>query len=203
MTGIVVITDIHGVRPLFDGMVERLRKAGFFAVAVEPWWDEAPGPELDDRLAALPTVDNARMVERIVSAADETGCDTVDVVGFCLGGNAAMKAAASGRFDKAVSFYGMVSLPEQWAGPDEQPITAIADSMGPTLAICGALDPWVPLDEVSELEAAWEGRDDCSVIVYPEADHGFVHDPARDTHRAGDAADAWHRVFEFLKTDVA
>jgi len=35
-------------------------------------------------------------------------------------------------------------------------------------------------------------------VVYPEGEHGFVHDPSRPTHRAEDAADAWARVIEFL-----
>ena len=37
----------------------------------------------------------------------------VSVVGFCMGGMQALKAAASGRFDKAVAFYGMVRVPER------------------------------------------------------------------------------------------
>ena len=37
-TGLVVVTDLHGVRPLFDQHVARLREEGFFAVATEPWW---------------------------------------------------------------------------------------------------------------------------------------------------------------------
>jgi carboxymethylenebutenolidase len=198
-TGLVIVTDLHGMRPLFEGHVARLREEGFFAVAVEPWWEAAPGDELEDRTAALSNVDNAAMVHRIVAAADATGCDVVDVIGFCLGGNAAMKAAASGRFRRAVSFYGMVSLPEKWSGPNEQAIPAIAADVCSTLAIFGGLDPWVPLDGVRQLEAAWADRADCQVVIYPEADHGFVHDPDRPTHRPADAADAWHRAMEFLK----
>jgi carboxymethylenebutenolidase len=36
------------------------------------------------------------------------------------------------------------------------------------------------------------------VVVYPEADHGFVHDPDRPAHRVEDAADVWARVLAFL-----
>jgi carboxymethylenebutenolidase len=198
-TGLVVVTDLHGVRPLFDQHVARLRGEGFFAVVVEPWWEAAPGDQLENRTRALASVDNAAMVHRIVAAADATGCATVDVIGFCLGGNAAMKAAASGRLRRAVSFYGMVSLPEEWSGPDEQPITAFAADMCPTLAIFAGQDPWVTPDTVRQLEAAWADRADCEVVVYPDADHGFVHDPDRPAHRPADAADAWHRALEFLR----
>jgi carboxymethylenebutenolidase len=36
------------------------------------------------------------------------------------------------------------------------------------------------------------------VVLYPEGEHGFVHDPERPIHRAADAADAWRRVLAFL-----
>ena len=40
------------------------------------------------------------------------------------------------------------------------------------------------------------------VVRYPGADHGFVHDPSRPTHRADDAADAWRRVGAFLAVEA-
>ncbi len=36
------------------------------------------------------------------------------------------------------------------------------------------------------------------VVVYDEADRGFVHDPSRPSHRESDAEDAWRRVRAFL-----
>jgi dienelactone hydrolase len=36
------------------------------------------------------------------------------------------------------------------------------------------------------------------VVTYEGADHGFVHDDSRPTHRADDAADAWRRAVDFL-----
>jgi dienelactone hydrolase len=36
------------------------------------------------------------------------------------------------------------------------------------------------------------------VVRYEGAEHGFVHDPARPTHRPADAADAWARALAFL-----
>ena len=37
-----------------------------------------------------------------------------------------------------------------------------------------------------------------TAVVFPEAEHGFVHDPARPGHRPDDAAAAWQAVDEFL-----
>ena len=117
-------------------------------------------------------------------------------MGFCMGGMYALKAAGTGRFDRAVSFYGMIRVPEQFRGPGHgEPLTWL-DRPGrcPVLAVIGGRDPWTPPADVEALRS----RPDVEVVVYPEADHGFVHDPARPTHRPDDAADAWRRVAAFL-----
>jgi carboxymethylenebutenolidase len=69
----------------------------------------------------------------------------------------------------------------------------------PTLAFFGDADPWVPNEHVDELRTVWAGRPDCEIVVYPGADHGFVHDPERPVHRPDDAADAWARTLRFLR----
>ena len=75
--------------------------------------------------------------------------------------------------------------------------------MCPTLAIFGGDDPFTPAADIEALRAAWADRPDCEIVVYPEAEHGFVHAPERPAHRADDAADAWRRVLAFLSlTDL-
>jgi carboxymethylenebutenolidase len=68
----------------------------------------------------------------------------------------------------------------------------------PTLAIFGGQDGYSPAADIDALRAAWANRPDCQIVVYDEADHGFVHAPERPTHRADDAADAWRRALAFL-----
>ena len=98
----------------------------------------------------------------------------------------------------AVAFYGMVKVPEMWSGGGIREPLATIEEVCPTLAIFGEVDHFVPLDDVEELRAAWADRPDCEIVVYPGAEHGFVHVPERDAHRADDAADAWARTLEFL-----
>ena len=63
------------------------------------------------------------------------------------------------------------------------------------LGIFGGVDRWTPAQDIADLEGASAF---ISARVYPEADHGFVHDPSRPAHRADDAADAWHWAIAFL-----
>ena len=147
-------------------------------------------------MAALPEADDERPLGDLVAAAQRTGCERTAVLGFCMGGMYALKAAGACGFERAVSFYGMVRVPEGWRGAGQgEPLDYLARRRDTTvLAIIGGRDPYTPPDDVEALRAL----PDVTVVVYPEAEHGFVHDPARPAHRAEDAADAWRRVVEYL-----
>src|SRR6056297_2535867 len=176
--GLVIAPDIMGLRPLFDDHVARLAiEQGWVVCAAEPF----PGREdlsIDDRLAAVHDLDDARVLGDLAAAADATGCEQVGVLGFCLGGMYALKGATTGRFDRAVSCYGMIRLPEGWQGPGQaEPLDLLAAGHAPVLALVGTADPYTPPDAVDALEAAG-----ATVVRYDGAEHGFIHDPSRPAH---------------------
>lgn len=191
--GVVIAPDIMGTRPLFDDMAARLAaEHGWVVRVVEPF----PGQEhlsVEERLRTPLDVD--RVVGDLVAAADDTGCDRVAVIGFCRGGLHAYQAAGTGRFDRAVSFYGMIRVPPEWNPGRGEPLEVLATPKAcPVLAVVGGRDNYTPPDDVEALRVL----PNVEVVVYPEADHGFVHDPERPAHRPDDAADAWRRVAAFL-----
>lgn len=190
--GLVVAPDIMGLRPLFDDLCRRLADDhGWAACAVEPF----PGREhLPREKREIGSNDDAALVGDLVAAADLLGVEPVAVMGFCQGGMWAFKASASGRFDKAVAFYGMVRV--GWARPGHgQPLDALArPGRAPVLAVVGGRDEFCPPEDADALRAL----PGVEVAFFPEAEHGFVHDPARPTHRPDDAADAWRRAVAFL-----
>ena len=195
--GVVIVPDIMGLRELFDDLVARLAaEHGWAVCAVEPF----PGREtvaLDDRLSSgVAELTDERLLGDAVAAADELGTERTAVLGFCMGGMYALKASGTGRFDRAVAFYGMIRVPDNFRGPGHtEPLEWLARRRDcRVLAIVGGQDPWTPPADVEALEAL----PDVEVVRYADADHGFVHDPARPAHRADDAADAWRRVAAFL-----
>ncbi len=200
--GLVVHPDVMGIRPLFDDLSRRLATHGYVVCCPEPF---ARGPasvrdatDPAPRLAALDTLDDDRQLGDLLVAADRCDTPIVGVLGFCLGGLQTLKAAATGRFERAVAFYGMIRLPDAWRGPRFREPLPTAPDVCPTLALFGGVDPFTPAADVEALRQAWRNRPDCEVVVYPDADHGFVHDPDRPAHRAADAADAWRRALAFL-----
>jgi carboxymethylenebutenolidase len=203
--GVVLHPDIGGLRPLFADMARRLATHGFAVCAFEPFTTipESERSTIEQRLARVKDLDDAQQLEIFSRAADllvvEDNVTRVSALGFCMGGHYVFKAAASDRFDAAVAFYGMLRTPDNWRGPGHtiEPLD-VAAHMCPTLAIFGSIDNWTPAADIDALRAAWQSRSDCDIVIVEGADHGFVHDPERDVHRAEDAAACWARAIAWM-----
>ena len=195
--GLVLCPDIMGLRPLFDDMAQSLAdEQGWVVVSPEPFAGREH-LDLSERMAAVGGLDDLVALSTLQRAADATGMERVNVLGFCMGGMWALKASATGRFSRAVSFYGMIRMPENWQSPTlgDAIDFVTAPAACPVLELVGSEDPFVPMADIADLQAV-----DAAVVIYEGADHGFVHDASRPTHRAEDAADAWSRALSFLAT---
>ncbi len=193
--GLVLIPDIMGLRALFDDHAQRLAtEQGWAVVAVEPWPGRGHLP-VEERLGLVGTIDDQAFLADLEAAADLLAVEPVGVTGFCMGGMFALKAAGTGRFHRAVAFYGMLTVPDAWKGEDViEPLTAVrADGACPAMAIVGTEDRWTPPPDVEAARAAG-----VTVVPYEGADHGFVHDDTRPAHRPQDAAVAWRTAIDFL-----
>ncbi|HET9441683.1 MAG TPA: dienelactone hydrolase family protein, partial [Acidimicrobiales bacterium] len=145
-------------------------------------------------------IDARRITADLAAAADlleaRAEAARVAVVGFCMGGMNAFRAAGTGGFDRAVAFYGLVRPSPAWSAAGDDPLDALArPGCCPVLALCAGADHLVPPPDVEALRAT---GGHVTVRVYDGAEHGFVHDPGRPTHRPDDAADAWRWAVEFL-----
>lgn len=193
--GLVLCPDIMGLRPLFDTMAQRLADDnGWVVVAPEPFAGR-DDLSLAERMDSVGDFDDLAVLATLQHAADATGMHQVGILGFCLGGMWALKASMTGRFHRSVSFYGMIRMPEQWRSPTQADAIDFLTAPGacPVLQLVGSEDPFVPMTDIADLQAA-----DAGVVIYEGADHGFVHDDTRPSHRPADAADAWTRAIAFL-----
>lgn len=195
--GLVIAPDIMGLRPLFDDLAARLAGEQGWAVAVVEPFPGRESLELADRMTAAGTLRDVDAVGDLVAAADRLEVEPVGILGFCMGGMWTMKAVATLRFHAAVAFYGMVRNPEAWRSDVNHDavdvLAATPGAAGRILAIVGGNDPYTPEHDLHDLEAAG-----ATVVRYPDAEHGFVHDPSRPAHRPDDAADAWRRALDWL-----
>ena len=104
------------------------------------------------------------------------------ITGFCLGGTISYRAALSGLdLACAAPFYGG-HIPRELGRP-----------ACPILAFFGGRDEYIPDAAVEAVRA--HHPDD--VVVYPDAEHGFMRDGSPSYHPAA-AADAWSRLLAFF-----
>ncbi len=202
--GVVLHPDIAGLRPLFDDLCAHLSSDyGWSVCAPEPFpgREGLPVPDRLDRMADIDDADHLRLLGAAADRLTELGAERCAVLGFCMGGMYALKASAlagtpvAGRFDRAVACYGMIRVPDGWRSDGQRDAVDLIRAAGacPTLAIIGTADPFTPPEDVDDLEATG-----AEVVRYEGAEHGFVHDPSRESHRADDAADVWRRIAAFL-----
>lgn len=204
--GIIQAVDIIGLRPVYDDLCLGLASHGYAVCAVEPF-ARIP-PEVRDPLDIMARrelvrdLDDADQVGDLRRAGDYLrdvhGVSDLIVFGFCLGGYYVLKAAATGIYVGAVTCYGMITTPEEWKADGHADPMDTIDDVCPTLAAFGGKDHWTPEDQIDRLRTAWTDRPDCSVVVFDEADHGFVHSPASPSYRAEDATAFWDVCLEFM-----
>ena len=198
--GLVIAPDIFGLRPLYDDMVQRFSDEWQMSViAVEPFPGMNLGPEIEARQAAVPQLDDEEKLRDQLEAADVLQCDTVGLIGFCLGGMYAFKAARNDRFTRIVSFYGMIALPEAWRSPSQgEPLTMLLSGYAESVfAVLGGKDFYTPISDIDQLRSTG-----AAISFYPDAEHGFAHDASRPSHRADDAADAFAKAKAWLLSAV-
>jgi dienelactone hydrolase len=195
--GLVVASDLWGLRPLFDEMVDRLAREWSMAVcAVEPFPGLDLPMEAEPRMTAVAARHDDDHLRDLIEGAGATGAERVGLIGFCMGGMYVLKAARADRFSKLVSFYGMIRVPADWRSEGQgEPLDYLASARHPNrvLALIGEQDSYTPPEDVEALAATG-----VTVVLYPDAEHGFAHDPARPAHRPDDAADAFARAREWL-----
>ncbi|HMG26515.1 MAG TPA: dienelactone hydrolase family protein [Acidimicrobiia bacterium] len=205
-TGLVVHPDMGGVRDLFDDLCRRLATHGFAVACAEPFAHFPPDVRTGDvavRMGHMKEMDDEVQLGDLAAAAEylhaADGVERVSIVGFCMGGMYTLKAAATDVFARAAPFYGMIRVPDDWRGPAQRDPLDTAAQVCPTLAVFGGKDPYTPAADIEALRAVWRARDDCEIVIYRDAEHGFVHGIERPAHRPDDAADAWRRVLGFLR----
>jgi carboxymethylenebutenolidase len=196
--GVVLIQEWWGIEPHVLELAHKLAAAGFVTfvpdhyhgrVCTEP--DEA-GKEM------------MLLFENLERAIKEIGASIeylrsrpnvepkkIGVIGFCMGGLLTFKAAErfGDQVGAAVPFYGVNYTPK----PEE-----VAQVRAPILAIFGRDDPFVPLEQVRQIEETYRAAGkDIRVSVYP-AGHAFVN-PDHGNLDPDSAEKAWNEAITFLR----
>jgi len=190
--GVLHLTDIYGIRPSQRQMARRLADQGytvlmpnlFYRLGRAPLFEipiNREDPRVQAKLAELRTQLSPEMAERDVAAyidfltalpsvTKETG---IGVVGYCLSGGMAMRAAAvrPDRVVAAASFHGVGLFTDKPASPH-----LLLPHIKARLYFGYAVeDPSMPEAAIAQFEralAAWGGRFESE--TYADSRHGWT-----------------------------
>ena len=188
--GLVVVAEGNGMSPQLLRVCQRLAAEGYAVAAPDIFW-RVGGSDPDrsmHRISEMRMRDFVADVSACVDVLRAGGCARVGVTGFCLGGRITYAAATWDglELDAAVGFYG--------SGIDKK----LGTPSCPTLLFYGGKDVYIPSDEIDGVRAH-HGDD---VIVYPDAQHGFMRDGS-ESYSPDAAADAWTRTIAFFGEHLA
>ncbi|HEY3947915.1 dienelactone hydrolase family protein [Phenylobacterium sp.] len=204
---IFVNTEVFGVHEWIKDICRRLAKLGYVAIA----------PDLFVRAGDPSKTEDMKVVGDIVRATPEAQvlgdttatlkwlaaqpfADTkrMGVTGFCWGGGATWRCCeVFPEFKAGVAWYGPLKPSANY--PRTAPIDGVKDLKCPVLGLYGGLDKGISAKDVDDMRAALKaaGKHD-EIIVYPNAQHGFLAD-YRSSYNAEASADAWPKMLAFFK----
>jgi carboxymethylenebutenolidase len=197
--GVVVIQEWWGLNDHVKDICDRFAAEGFAALAPDIYEGKlATSPnEAGKLMMAL----NIQEAEKILNGAiqallahDSCTSKSVGVVGFCMGGQLSMYAAATNpsQVSACVNFYGI--------HPNVKP--PYAQMKAAVLGLFGEKDSSVDAKAVDELrkELTAAGKS-FEFHTYKNVGHAFFND-TRPVYDEESAKDAWRRTIEFLRRYV-
>jgi carboxymethylenebutenolidase len=205
----VVVQEAFGVNGHIQNICRRLAREGYVAIAPELFHREGQGlvfgydefPKLRPIFAKMT---NESILTDVGAALDalraspDVDPTRVGVIGFCVGGLAALLAATRLDVRTAVAFYGGGVVHHRPGIALSPFVDDLKKVRAPVLALYGEADHGIPPADVQAVRAALGASGGAhEVVTYPGADHGFFCDERQSYHPQA-AADAWSRVKDWL-----
>jgi carboxymethylenebutenolidase len=204
---VFVNTEIFGVHEWIKDVCRRLAKAGYVALAPD-FFVRAGDPsktseqsEVRRIVLATPgdqvTSDTAATL-KFLKAQPYADAKRMGATGFCWGGGETWLCCERfPEFKAGVAWYGPLK-PNGY--PRTPPIELVKDLKCPVLGLYGGKDQGIPLADIEAMRAALkaDGKAGSEIIIYPDAQHGFLAD-YRQSYDAKSAADGWAKMLAFFK----
>ncbi|HXM59512.1 MAG TPA: dienelactone hydrolase family protein [Terriglobales bacterium] len=206
--GLIVCQEAFGVNAHIRDVSERFARLGFLAIAPELFHRTAPGfegryddfPSVMSHMRALSDEGMAvdlRAAYAWLTANGGSADFPVAVVGFCMGGRAAVLTALTVPAACAVSFYGGGIAPN---ANNPGLLNRMGELRAPVLLFWGGRDKHIGPDQIrSVTEALRDAGKNYINVEISDADHGFFCD-ARASYNPVAASQAWPLVVAFLDT---
>jgi len=184
---VIVTQEYWGLNDHIKDIANRFADEGFIAVAPDLYRGRvAKDPaEAGQFMSELKTDDGLDTIKNAMAAAhDKYGISHFSIIGFCMGGTYALRAACELEgISSAAAFYG--DIPEE---------DILKNLRTPTIFISATQDKWINAEKVAMLEDAVERFELPVTSVKYDADHAFFNDTRPEVYDKTAAEDAWALV---------
>jgi carboxymethylenebutenolidase len=210
---VLVVSEIFGVHEHIADVARRFARAGYLAIAPEPFERQGDAGSygevaklIDEVVSKAPDAQVMTDLDACAAWARAHGGDAnrLGITGFCWGGRITWLYAAHNPGVKAgVAWYGrLVGQPN--ALQPLHPIDVAGRLHAPVLGLYGGQDTGIPLDTVDRMKAALARGGAASkkseFVVYPDAPHAF-HADYRPSYVKAAAEDGWRRCLAWLRAN--
>jgi carboxymethylenebutenolidase len=193
---VILIQEYWGINDHIRDIARRYADEGFLCVAPDLYRGKLAkdSSEAAKFMQALPIPDGMDIIRQAIAEAKRVyQAEKFAITGYCMGGIFALRAACEiSELVAAAPFYG--DLPEE---------DVLKQLKVPTLFIAGKRDAWINPEKVNKLKEAARKYDLPLETVTYDADHAFFNDTRPDVYDAEAAADAWRRVLELFRKNLA
>jgi carboxymethylenebutenolidase len=202
---VLVNSEIFGVHEWVKDVCRRLAKAGYVALAPDLFVRAGDPSKTTDMKAVMDIVKaqpepqvlgDTKASLKFLSEQPFADMKRLGVTGFCWGGGATWRCCETfPEFKAGVAWYGPLK-----AGPYPRtpPLDAVKDLKAPVLGLYGGQDKGIPQADVEAMrEAVKAAGKTAEIIVYPDAQHGFLAD-YRPSYNAAASEDAWKKMLAWF-----
>lgn len=189
---VILVQEYWGINEHIRDLAGRFANEGYLCVAPDLYRGRvaADKDEASSLMQALRIEDGMETIRKAIGAAIETyEIDRFAIIGFCMGGTFALRAACQmPELKAAAPFYGDI--------PEEDVLKKLKV---PTLFIAGERDAWINPQKVNGLKKVAKKYDLPVEVVSYDAEHAFFNDTRPQVYDAEASADAWRRVLEHFR----
>jgi len=193
---VLLIHEWWGINDHIHDIAGRFANEGFLCIAPDLFRGKvATNTDAASKLMnELPIEDGIETINEAISKAKIAyQTQKFGIIGFCMGGTFALRAACEiEELAAAAPFYG-----------DIPPEDVLQNLKAQTLFIAGSRDSWINAEKLNALkDAAKKFELPVEVKVY-DADHAFFNNTRPAVYDADASADAWRRVLDLFRKQLA
>lgn len=210
--GLVVVMEAFGLNGNIRSLADRFAAEGFAVISPNLYFREPNNvvgyDDLPGAIKLMGSLTDDRIAGDVTAAINflkgQQGVKPkFGTTGFCMGGRVAFLAAVrNGDVYAAAPFYGGGMTRAGQPG-GKAPVDDAANLKGPVLAYFGGKDAFIPVTEVDKFrDALNKAGKPAEVVLYADADHGFMCDE-RPSYHPEHAKEAFAKTVAFFRKNLS